>query len=286
MDLNAELILLNNQEFNEVLSQAIESLSNEIENFSLSPATQSDIIRIAKICTKFGIINQPKASAPINRNTDARQRLILYTARWLKKLVSNRNRSFTLKEAPPLNERDTVRDPALTHVLERYYAENNITVTPAEIDLAVNSHDLLMSIENIQGHLLEEYIARNICVSPFNFIWLEGEIVKAADFALYLPAPADQPNQEDTLYLLQIKNKYNTENSSSVTVRVGTTVEIKKWYRLGKRKQNGVNVPVYKWTDLNNIIQGFTGHSPNLSETGYFTFLDTVMNINPKLINI
>ena len=91
-----------------------------------------------------------------------------------------------------------------------------------------------MSIENIQGHLLEEYIARNICVPPFNFIWLDGEIVKAADFALYLPSP--DAETEDTLYLLQIKNKYNTENSSSVTVRIGTSVK-----RLWTDRRGGIS---------------------------------------------
>lgn len=284
MNLNTSLVALNNQEFDTLINEALTSLSSEIENLSLSVTTKSDIIRIARICTQFGIINQPRISATFERESNPRKRLTLYTARWLKKLVSNRNRSFTLKEALPLSERDIVRDPALSRVLERYYVENNITVTPDEINLAINSHDLLMSIENIQGHLLEEYIARNICKPPFNFIWLEGEIVKAADFALYIPSRDDKT--DDTLYLLQIKNKYNTENSSSVTVRIGTTVEIAKWYRLGKKKQQGVNVPVYKWSNLNAIIQDFTGHSPNLSEIGYFAFLDSVIKTNPKLINI
>lgn len=284
MNLKTSLAALNNEEFSALIHDALNSLSNEIENLSLSAATKSDIIRIARICMDCGIINEPKISAPIERETDPGKRLTLYTARWLKKLVSNRNKSLTLKEAPALNNRDIVRDPALSRVLNSYYVANDITVTPDEIDLAINSHDLLMSIENIQGHLLEEYIAQNICKPPFGFIWLDGEIVKAADFALYLPAPNDETN--DTLYLLQIKNKYNTENSSSVTVRVGTTVKIEKWYRLGKKKQEGYNVPVYKWSDLNEIIKGFTGQSPDLSENGYYAFLDSVMQTNPKLINI
>lgn len=279
MNLNEALVNLSKGDFHLLMEDVFASLEEEIEYFNLSYKDKIDIIKIAEICIKFGVINKISSSSAIEKEPDLYTRTVLYTARWLKKLVSHRSRPIILKQAPPLNERNIVRDPALTLVLEQYYKQNGINVRPKEIEMAINSHDLLMSIENIQGHLLEEYIAHNICKPPFNFIWLEGEIVKAADFALYL-------EENNKLYLLQIKNKYNTENSSSVTVRDVSTVEISKWYRLGKKKDKGVNIPFFKWPELNEIIQEFTGQSPHLSEVGYHTFLETVLRQNPKLINI
>ena len=49
-----------------------------------------------------------------------------------------------------------------------------------------------------------------------------------------------------------VKNKYNTENSSSNKIREGT--EIKKWYRLDYKTKSGVKYPVYQWDELNDIF--------------------------------
>ena len=96
-----------------------------------------------------------------------------------------------------------------------------------------------MSAENIQGNLLEEYIAQK--VRPYGFIWCEGNVLRAIDFC----------NTDGSLFL-QIKNKSNTENSSSSNIREGTSIE--KWYRLGTRTQAGKRLPDYKWHILNNFI--------------------------------
>lgn len=42
------------------------------------------------------------------------------------------------------------------------------------------NHNLFMSAENIQGNLLEEYIASK--VHPYGFLWCDGNIVRAVDF--------------------------------------------------------------------------------------------------------
>ena len=78
------------------------------------------------------------------------------------------------------------------------------------------AHNLFMSAENVQGNLLEEYIS--VSTRPYGWI----------------------------------KNKSNTENSSSSNIRQGTT--ILKWYRLGTRTVRGQKVPTYKWDALNTII--------------------------------
>lgn len=280
--LNEELGSLSSEELETIIHKAYEKLAEEFGFLIMATSEYEEIVNIVKLCVHYGVVNKLKTSAPINRLDSKEEQLIAYTAVWLKKLVRNRSNSLLERTAKPLSERDVVRDPALKAFLTHYYKVNDAEINSEEIDLSIDNHDLLMSIENIQGHLLEAYIASKICSAPFNFIWLDGEIVKAADFALEY----NKSETEKALYLLQIKNKYNTENSSSVTVRQGTTVEIKKWYRLGKKTLKGVRYPVYKWDELNEIIYELCGTKSDMNETDYIEFLKSVIENNPKIINI
>lgn len=279
MDLNQELKQMNEKHLRTFLLETVEYISESSRGrISLSQQDKESIVNIATMCVNFDIVNPIKINKKIeSQATDEKNRLLLYTASWLNKLAMQKCNSFLLRQAPKLNDRDIVRDPALSLVLENYYKENNISITGLEISKILDSHDLLMSIENIQGYLLEAYIASVICVPPFNLIWLEGEVVKAADFALYY---------NNSLILIQIKNKYNTENSSSSKIREGAPVEIKKWYRLGKKKVNGINEPIYMWENLNSAIESLTTKNPELSEKKYREFLKQVVKKNPKIINI
>lgn len=131
-------------------------------------------------------------------------------------------------------------------------------------------HALAMQVENIQGGLLEEYIASK--VSKCNWIWCKGETVKSVDFCT-----------KDCKTLLQIKNKYNTENSSSSNIRQGTTIE--KWYRLGKKIVSGKPVPIFRWDNLNKIIKdNGNGLDPKLSEKDFEKFIVEVVSKNQKII--
>ena len=60
-------------------------------------------------------------------------------------------------------------------------------------------------------NLLEEYIS--ISVRPYSWIWCNGNVLRAIDFC-----------SSDGSILLQIKNKSNTENSSSSSIRTGTNI--------------------------------------------------------------
>lgn len=280
--LNEELAILSDEELECLIDQAYKQIADELGVVIMSTTEYDEIVDIVKLCVKYGVINKLKKSDPINRMKTKEEQLVAYTARWLKKMVNNRANPVVSREAKPLIERDVIRDPALKIFLDSYYEINEIEISDEDIDLSIDNHDLLMAIENLQGHLLEAYIASNICKDPFGFIWLDGEIVKAADFALEY----DKNEDEKALYLLQIKNKYNTENSSSVTVREGTTVEIKKWYRLGKKSIKKIKYPTYKWDDLNDIILELCGTRSAMNETDYIDFLKSVIENNPKIINI
>lgn len=154
-----------------------------------------------------------------------------------------------------------------------------VQITQGSSDESASSeeafHNLYMSAENIQGNLLEEYISNR--VRPYGFLWCAGNVLRAIDFC-----------NTDGSVLLQIKNKNNTENSSSSNIREGTTIE--KWYRLGSRTQNGQILPKFRWEDLNEIInsnktEGFDLPPCNMSEEDYQDFIRQVATANPNIIS-
>ena len=148
----------------------------------------------------------------------------------------------------------TDMDPALAQFL--------MTFADMDAETTIRSwyyHNLWMSAENIQGGLLEEYIASRI--EDLGWVWCKGSIVRAVDFM-----------NEDCSVLLQVKNKYNTENSSSSAIRIGTP--IKKWFRFRRQTRFGNNEPM-NWRELNSMVwQGSNGSVyPTMSEEDYQQFL-------------
>ena len=85
----------------------------------------------------------------------------------------------------------------------------------------IERHRQAMASENIIGHLLERYLAET--VEPYGWIWCAGSTIRAVDFMI--------PNEDNpsTWRLLQVKNRDNSENSSSSAIRSGTLIE--KWFR-------------------------------------------------------
>lgn len=190
-----------------------------------------------------------------------------YIERWVK--------SYHDAELNPPSERIATPKNACTDPAIRTIVQNTQGL---DTDLAIDgelTHNLFMSAENIQGNLLEEYISNNI--RKYGFIWCKGNTLRAIDFC----------NSTGTV-LLQIKNKSNTENSSSSNIRSGTT--IKKWFRLGTKTIQGKKVPNYKWNVLNELVNKFKAQDEslapcNLSEESYLEFIKSVSKANKKLIS-
>ncbi|NEW00668.1 SinI family restriction endonuclease [Bacillus megaterium] len=226
---------------------------------------------------EFEQIPDQKPSAAIKALSEEDQILPLLQ-KWLKNYVKSLTSPVSLRHAKPLSEKDTVEDPALAHMLSTHYKEiNKVVMNPPIVKQNLESHQLLMAIENIQGHLLEDYIASVICQPLYGFIWCDGQTIKAADFCKRIVV-----DNTPELKLIQIKNKYNTENSSSSKIRKDTPIEI--WHRLGKKKDStGKNIPVYRWDELNQTVQEITQHNPKLNEQAYFDFLEGVIKRNPKI---
>lgn len=190
-----------------------------------------------------------------------------YIERWVSNYVEAVNNPPSQRTATP---KSACTDPAIRVIVQ---ATQRIDVSAAES--GEKNHNLFMSAENIQGNLLEEYIASK--VRPYGFLWCEGNTLRAVDFC----------NSDGSLFL-QIKNKSNTENSSSSNIRAGTP--IKKWFRLGTRIRAGVRLPKFKWEDLNQIVsqhrtEGMALPVPAMSEEDYQVFLSRVATENPRLIS-
>ena len=190
----------------------------------------------------------------------------LYLERWVKGYCDAMNNLPSQRIANP---KTSCNDPAIRIIVQHTQQLSDKAALKGE-----HIHNMFMSAENIQGNLLEEYIARN--VSTYGFLWCNGNIMRAVDFC----------NASGSVFL-QIKNKNNTENSSSSNIREGTTIE--KWYRLSTRTISGVRYPIYKWELLNNIINnnradGFNLPDCNMNEQDYQKYLMTVALDNIHII--
>lgn len=112
----------------------------------------------------------------------------------------------------------TKPDRAVAEVLKAF--EN---VPEEDLERIGENHRLSMQAENIVGKLLEGYVAR--LLESKGWIWCCGETMRSVDFI--------KDEEGEDIKLLQIKNRDNSENSSSSAIREGS--EIKKWYRSNSR---------------------------------------------------
>ncbi|MDO2949180.1 SinI family restriction endonuclease, partial [Aeromonas simiae] len=132
----------------------------------------------------------------------------------------------------------TIPDEMVSVILNSYYS-----IPVHDLDMAQHLHMISMGAENIIGDLLERYIAS--VLEPRGWIWCSGSTVKAVDFI----KPATNLSN---VRLLQIKNRDNSENSSSSAIRLGTSIE--KWHRTFSRTgcTNWNNFPDVEMSSLLN----------------------------------
>lgn len=139
----------------------------------------------------------------------------------------------------------TAPDPMVRVVMESFFG-----VSPGNSADAVSHHNYAMGAENIIGYLLECYIAQ--ALESKGWTWCTGSVVKAVDFI--------HRGTDGIWTALQVKNRDNSENSSSKAIRNGTN--ILHWFRTFSRK-GGTN-----WANFPNVVT----HS--LSEEGFKAFTE------------
>ena len=117
-------------------------------------------------------------------------------------------------------------------------------------------HQYAMVAENCVGTLLERYL--DSVLRPHGWHWCCGNFVKAIDFV--------RQDHDGQWLALQIKNRDNSENSSSSAIRSGTNIQ--KWFRSYSRTGNT------NWHNLPPLMQGF-----QVSEQGFISFVRSYLHV-------
>lgn len=140
----------------------------------------------------------------------------------------------------------TVPDEAVSNVLKVVRGISDEKAETIKVE-----HQDSMAAENLIGGLLEEYIADNM--EPHGWVHCAGNFVKAIDFI-------KRDDENKSWIAVQVKNRDNTENSSSSAIRNGS--DIKKWYRTNSKtgNTNWKKFPEEEFQD-------------QLSEEGFQTFI-------------
>lgn len=128
----------------------------------------------------------------------------------------------------------TVPDEIVSIVMQEAYGYNQ-----EQCDKIKMEHQHSMCAENCVGALLERYL--DSILRPYGWHWCCGSIVRAVDFL--------KKDSKGNWLILQIKNRNNSENSSSSAIRQGT--EIQKWFRTFS-KTGKTN-----WHNLPPLMQGY-----------------------------
>jgi len=172
--------------------------------------------------------------------------------KWVDKYISGYKNRISSRHS---NLPATSPDPMVNLIIKTRL----IHLNQKDLESIKSAHRLSMSAENILGLFLEEYLAVNIERFGWHFAW--GETIKSVDFC------------HDNGSLFQIKNRSNSENSSSSQVRRGTTIN--KWHR-----SNAITGEYY-WGDLNNILG-----TNILNEESFRGFVIEAINNNPNCLAI
>jgi hypothetical protein len=172
--------------------------------------------------------------------------------KWVQKYKSGYDNRPSQRVSNPMG---TVEDQLLINLIRARV--NHLQ----QEDLAKISsgHRISMAAENIQGLILEEYLSNELAEFGWHCAW--GESLKAVDFI------------NENGGLLQVKSRYNSENSSSRKIRDGTDIKIWKRIRNPKGDTN--------WEELNSYCD-----TDKFSEESYSDYALRLIEDNPGAIHI
>lgn len=193
--------------------------------------------------------DNPALAPKLGGNNDNEQRVF---TKWISKYWNAYDNRISSRIS---NTPSTVADPMVKTIIgtKLPYLSN------VELTQIIHAHRLSMSAENILGLFLEEYLQKNLRTYGWFCGW--GETIKSVDFC-----------HEDGS-LMQVKNRSNSENSSSSKVRLGTKIE--KWHRVDARTGK------YMWQDLNDKYS-----TDKFSEDRFRAFVINTVNNNPAALAI
>ena len=185
--------------------------------------------------------------------------------KWVNRYLNAKDNRKSIHTAlPPKTVPDPAIDLPLTIKLE--------SLDKKEINKIIDAHRLSMNLENLIGSLLEEYIFENLKTMGWSLAW--GSSLKSTDFVV---------EKNSKLYFWQIKNRSNSENSSSKRVRseakkAGVIIEL--WYR------TDAYTGETKWDELNDQIKVRYKDVVTLNENSFQDYIKKVSRNNPDIIAI
>jgi len=172
---------------------------------------------------------------------------------WLEKYENGYKNRISRRVSQLLG---TVADPIVSIIINARLKG----LTTAHLEQIKYAHRLSMSAENILGLLLEEFLAEKLAKYGWFCCW--GESMRHVDFC----------NVDGSL--LQVKNRSNSENSSSSRVRINQPIE--KWYRVDAVNGN------YQWSYWRDRYN----NDDNFSEEKFIDFVQQVLQRNPCALAI
>lgn len=171
---------------------------------------------------------------------------------WLKKYSESYENRISRRISQPLG---TVADPIVSIIINARLTG----LTTEHLEQINYAHRLSMSAENIQGLLLEEFLAEQLADYGWHCCW--GESIRHVDFCHVDGS------------LLQVKNRNNSENGSSARVRINQPIE--KWYRVNARTGS------YRWSYFNDKYG-----TDRFSEVNFIAFVQQILLGNPNALAV
>ncbi|MBE9196360.1 MULTISPECIES: SinI family restriction endonuclease [Synechocystis] len=171
---------------------------------------------------------------------------------WLKKYNDGFNNRISQRVSNPPG---TVADPIIDTIINTQLTR----LTTEHLEQIKYAHRLSMSAENILGLLLEEFLAEQLSNYGWHCCW--GETIRHVDFC----------NVDGSL--LQVKNRSNTENAPSSSVRINQPIE--KWHRVDSKTGS------HRWSYFNDKY-----NTDRFSEENFVTFVQKVLIGNPGALAI
>ena len=177
-----------------------------------------------------------------------RNRPSVHTESGLSQLADKFFKGYRRSDLP--KEPTTVPDEAVSAVMRAAYG-----YSLEQSERIKKEHQHSMSAENCVGALLERYLDSVLRTEGWH--WCCGDFVKAVDFV--------NRNEDGKWLTLQVKNRDNSENSSSSAIRNGTPIQ--KWFRSFSKK------PKTNWDNLPPAMR-----NKGLSEEGFLMFIENYIS--------
>lgn len=185
----------------------------------------------------------------------------IFTVEGLNKLAERYFTGYRRNDLP-VNP-STVPDEIVSVIMQEFYGYSQQDSQRIQIE-----HQQSMCAENCVGNLLERYL--NSVLKNYNWYWCCGDFVQAIDFL--------SRSDSGEWIALQIKNRDNSENSSSSAIRNNTTIQ--KWFRSFSKNTKRGRSSFTNWENLPSLMQGY-----GLSEQNFREFvINYIRKYQPKKI--